>query len=768
MDVLETQTNFKSLSIKDLLEARDLYHYHLMHKKNVVGTAIGLYLIRDSEPEVSNRKVRAETKPAKKRLGERRFDNSSVRENSWPCVLVMVREWLEESEFRTNDKLQPQDMVPKTLYMPDGRSVPVCVVRVTPAKSDGTKLPDWHWPKSKIGGGFPVTSRAQHHTMVGSVGCLFSDGHTTYALTNRHVCGPEGQPVYSILRGETVEVGRSSNKQITRLPFSNVYPNFPGQRSYLNLDVGLIEVTDVNQWTSQVYGIGEIGEVADLSEFNLSLRLIGATVIAHGAASGKLEGQVQAMFYRYKSIGGYDYISDFLIAPSTRGGGQTLRGDSGTVWHLPKDENNPLPRPIAVEWGGQTFLHGATRQQCNFALATGLSNVGKLLDVELIQNHNIGAQDYWGQMGHYSIATFACRAIKSEKLKAFCNDNLDRISFFADDLTKDGIANALKAARDNDDFVPLADVPDLVWKAMPNKKTGGRDEKFIGRGRSTGPEHPTHYADIDDERQSDGKSLIELCKESDDNIDVDVWRQFWDDAGRTQQHERGLLPFRIWQFFDEMVDAAKEKDVLRFLCAAGLVSHYVGDACQPLHGSRLADGYADQETTVVRPHRDKPDTTERSHVGAGVHSAYETAMIDRYADDLREGLGNAVGNSPNRRFYATGKEVAVAIVQLMDRSAKRIPPKKLVDAFIEAGETKTVAVYDELWRQFGRATIDVMADGARVLAQVWESAWLAGNGESIAKAKLTTPVSKKDLMKLYCRSDFVPSLDIDNIKPVLR
>jgi hypothetical protein len=36
--------HFESLSIKDLLLARNVYHYHLMNKANVVGTAIGRYL----------------------------------------------------------------------------------------------------------------------------------------------------------------------------------------------------------------------------------------------------------------------------------------------------------------------------------------------------------------------------------------------------------------------------------------------------------------------------------------------------------------------------------------------------------------------------------------------------------------------------------------------------------------------------------------------------------------------------------------------------
>lgn len=48
-DILGVERNFASLSTRDLLEARDLYHWHLIHKVNVVGTAIGLYRIRKSD-----------------------------------------------------------------------------------------------------------------------------------------------------------------------------------------------------------------------------------------------------------------------------------------------------------------------------------------------------------------------------------------------------------------------------------------------------------------------------------------------------------------------------------------------------------------------------------------------------------------------------------------------------------------------------------------------------------------------------------------------
>ena len=44
--------NIHSLSIKDLLEARELFHTHLYNLQNVVATAIGLYRIRKTDADV--------------------------------------------------------------------------------------------------------------------------------------------------------------------------------------------------------------------------------------------------------------------------------------------------------------------------------------------------------------------------------------------------------------------------------------------------------------------------------------------------------------------------------------------------------------------------------------------------------------------------------------------------------------------------------------------------------------------------------------------
>ena len=177
----------------------------------------------------------------------------------------------------------------------------------------------------------------------------------------------------------------------------------------------MIRLDDLNRWTAQVFGIGELDDPVDLNVDTISLDLIGCPLRAFGGASGELVGEIKALFYRYKSIGGFDYVSDLLIgerSPSVSAAGslpktkarralsqstplRTLPGDSGTLWFFddqppPKDagETNRGARarrlrPLALQWGGQILSDGNdTRMQ--FALATYLSTIcrGKELRFE--------------------------------------------------------------------------------------------------------------------------------------------------------------------------------------------------------------------------------------------------------------------------------------------------------------------------------------------------------------------------------------------------
>lgn len=726
-------TNFNALSVKDLLEARDLYHVHLMNKENVIATAIGRYRIRKNKSE------------------PRRIDNSQVLDYSWPCVLVFVDKWADEADFGTKSKYHPDQMVPRALYMPDGRVVPVCVIEAPRDENDPGPVANLSFPKNLIGGGYPILCDVQGEEHVATVGCLVTDGHSVYALTNRHVVGEAGEPVYSVVRGTKKLIGKSSPKQITKLLFPEVYDEWPGKNVFVNLDVGLIEVEDKNQWTAQIFGVGTMGRLADLSIDNISLKLIGCPVVGYGAASREMRGEIHALFYRFKSVGGFEYVADFLIGPrqpvNGRGAPPTFKthpGDSGRLVLLDNANDKAGQMPIAVQWGGHVFVDSSGTSRLPFALATCLSTVLRCLDVDLIRDWNIGHPEYWGAVGHYTIANKACDAIKDKRLKELMNNNLENITFQEPQITKKNLSGLSKH-----DFVPLADVPDLVWK--------------IGKYNRGQPEHPNHFADMDkpDDKQG-GTTLLDLCKDQPHNVSIPVWQRYYDDVG---DESRGLLPFRVWQIYDQMVQAVRSRKVAEFVCAAGVLSHYVGDACQPLHISYMFNG--DPDDSVRKRVKNRHGQYEMQDVprAAGVHAAYEDGMVDFHAAEIMERLKNGLANADRPSAVASGHDAAVAVVDLMQKTFDHIKPRDIVNAYLGLMDQTPKPIADALWEQFGDATVDVMADGAVYLAHLWDAAWAAGGGSS--KISSTDALDPSSLADLYQNRAFLPSKTIDEIGSLL-
>ena len=535
---------FSTLSFRDLVDARDFYHRQLMRKDNVVGTALGRYLVRKEKHK----------KDEKKTLG-----NSEVKTYSWPCILVFVSQWVPKGQF--GHGIDAAHFIPPLIEMSDGRVIPLCVVEAPPQLSGPAEAVNPKFPGNWIGGGYPVIADVQGEEHIASIGGMVTDGHLVYALTNRHVTGETGEVVYSVLGGEKVPIGRSSSKQITRMPFERAYPGWPGKGVFVHMDIGLIEVDDATRWTAQIYGIGTTGSLVDLSTDNISLRLLDTPLQAYGCASGPMNGRILGMFYRYQSVSGSEYVADFLIAPDGDKPFETHRGDSGTLWLMPPDKPGEGPKPLAVQWGGQVLMTGGGTQEGQpYALATSLSTVCRILNIDYVQDWNIGHPEYWGAVGHYTIAEKACEIVKDAQLKSLMMANLNSITF---PLGQINAGNMKGLSTKN--FVPLADVPDMVWKVGPNK-----------RGGMTSPEHSNHFADMD-KKDSNNTTLLELCEKSAKNIDPTVWMTYYNDP-KVKDGSKGLLPFRCWQIYDEMVDAAGKGDAKRFVCTAGILSHYVGDA----------------------------------------------------------------------------------------------------------------------------------------------------------------------------------------------
>jgi len=303
-DPLNPAFDYPSLSLAELIGARDLYHLHLTKRKGAIATAVGCYLIRkgDSWPGDAH-KVKGR--------GVKNFETAEVRPYSWPCILVFVEKWVDESDMKAQG-YGVHDLIPDRLFMPDGKVVPVCVVEAPQELVARQEPMHPRLPKNFLGGGYPVIADVQGEQHIASIGCLVTDGHLVYALTNRRVAGKAGETLYAPLEGDRIPIGVSSEKQLGRMEFEEVYPSWPGTNVFINADVGLIEIADKNRWTPQIYSIGTMGPLADLSIENLSLDLLKtdrdgnglANLCGFGAASGEMYGRIWAFFYRYNSVGG--------------------------------------------------------------------------------------------------------------------------------------------------------------------------------------------------------------------------------------------------------------------------------------------------------------------------------------------------------------------------------------------------------------------------------------------------------------------------------
>lgn len=771
---------FSSLSVRDLLEAREAYHVHLSSLHNVVGTGIGRYLIDAQDWSALNPPDVERPLQARRAQRPRTLAHSIVRSWSWPCVLVFVREWAPNTPHGP-------DAIPKRLYLPDGRQVPTCVVFAPPDEA----LPDpvdpakaAQFSSGLLGGGYRCERSAQGTVAVGTLGCLVRREGTYYALTSKHVAGRAGEDVLARLRGDTVRVGVAERLALAKKPLSELFPRFASSHTLVNMDAGLVRVDDVSRWTSQVFGIGEVDEVFDATASTLTLDLIGLPVRAFGGVSGVIEGEIKALFFRYQSQGDYDYVSDLLIGPrapsepsAARGtpGTESHPGDSGAIWFFDPPTGRrsrarargPQPvrlsppqrrpdararrlRPLAMQWGGQRVLLPDGSRQA-FALATFLSSICRTLDVEIDRGWSLGHDEYWGKIGHFAIGWKACGLV-SGRLGTFMAANQSRIGFANETL---GQGSAFKMGRE--DFVPLADVPDYVWIGASS---------YVATRKA---EPGQHFADIDIPAIDGGPSLLQACRADPANVSPAVWRDYFKgfaDAGCGP--EEGALPFRVWQLFDIMVAALRKptKDLKRFVAAAGVMAHYVGDASQPLHSSYLHHGRLPMVAVGPREYpvaHDSPEYRDfKKSREAKIHGIYEEGMLEIGVPPALLAIDEGLPASGIPDDIANGWQAACATFELMSDAHRRLPPETIIDADDPSLTERQRA--ERLWAnpQVQSETIASLAASTVLLARLWASAWRVGGGNGIAASRLRA-FSEAEIGALSRSASFAPALTLDEM-----
>lgn len=222
-DFLSLETDFNLLSLRDLLAAREHFHLHLSHKPNVIATAVGRYRIRKSDPWPTKENPKGRSAVTDHIHSVRTLENSEVRPYSWPAIMVFVERWQDAKDFS-----RPEEAIPPAVYMPNGQKVPICVIQVEKDDMMQEGAANYSYPASMMGGGYPVICDVQGKEHIASVGCLVSNGHRVFALTNSHVAGEAGTEISTIIGQHKIPIGVSAPLKLSRILFEQVYPGWQG------------------------------------------------------------------------------------------------------------------------------------------------------------------------------------------------------------------------------------------------------------------------------------------------------------------------------------------------------------------------------------------------------------------------------------------------------------------------------------------------------------------------------------------------------------
>jgi hypothetical protein len=295
-------------------------------------------------------------------------------------------------------------------------------------------------------------------------------------------------------------------------------------------------------------------------------------------------------------------------------------------------------------------------------------------------------------------------------------------------------------------------VPDYVW-LFPRAEEGMQ-----------------HFADIDIFDINGGPTMLQRCHEDASNISAQAWKEYFDGfAAEGVGPEPGCLPFRVWQIWEAMVQYLEDEDVRRFVAAAGVLAHYVGDASQPLHCSYLHHGLPPMRVVHGReypvPHSSDEFQEFKKTPPSKIHGIYEQQMFEVDAPALLGDVNVSLAAAdPLEVTIDSGHGAATALIEMMHAAAVRLPPADII-----AADDATLGPTARATRFWNNAsirsrTVASLTDSVLLLAALWQSAWDKGGGDNLPAASLQT-FTEKQLSAVYRgeHETFVPSRSLDEM-----
>ncbi|KAI4306382.1 hypothetical protein L6164_029664 [Bauhinia variegata] len=315
-----------------------------------------------------------------------------------PAILVFVarkvhRQWLSHVQC-----------LPAALEGPGGVWCDVDIVEFsyfgapapTPKEQLYTELADGlRGSDPFIGSGSQVASQETYGTL-GAIVKSRTGNHQVGFLTNRHVAVDLDYPNQKMFHplppslGPGVYLG-AVERATSFISDDLWYGIFAGTNpeTFVRADGAFIPFTEdfnMNNVTTYVKGVGEIGDVNIIDLQSPINSLIGRQVVKVGRSSGLTMGTIMAYALEYNDEKGICFLTDFLVVGENQ---QTfdLEGDSGSLILL-TGQNGEKPRPVGIIWGG-TANRGRLKLRVgqppeNWTSGVDLGRLLDLLELDLI------------------------------------------------------------------------------------------------------------------------------------------------------------------------------------------------------------------------------------------------------------------------------------------------------------------------------------------------------------------------------------------------
>ncbi|XP_039070748.1 protein NARROW LEAF 1-like isoform X2 [Hibiscus syriacus] len=246
-----------------------------------------------------------------------------------------------------------------------------------------------------IGSGSQVANQETYGTL-GAIVKSRTGNRQVGFLTNRHVAVDLDYPSQKMFHplppslGPGVYLG-AVERATSFITDDLWYGIFAGinPETFVRADGAFIPFADdfnINNVTTTVKGVGQIGDVHIIDLQSPISSLIGRQVVKVGRSSGLTTGTIMAYALEYNDEKGICFFTDFLVVGENE---QTfdLEGDSGSLILL-TGQNGEKPQPVGIIWGG-TANRGRLKLKVgqppeNWTSGVDLGRLLDLLELDLI------------------------------------------------------------------------------------------------------------------------------------------------------------------------------------------------------------------------------------------------------------------------------------------------------------------------------------------------------------------------------------------------